>query len=159
VYCGQQLSRPEDALALVWRDLQWQYDPKRAYIEKVSQKEDLPFGVYLTAETSELMCLDMRLWYGYPEPPADAKLLRYKYNALLDIIHRFGEKVGLKLSPKYFRKKFRTKCSPIIGREGVCKMTAWTIPGAGKHYVLPSPEDTLENYLKIEALLTFSRKL
>lgn len=34
-------------------------------------------------------------------------------------------------------------------------MAGWTLPGVGKHYQLPSNEDTLEEYRKIEHLLTF----
>jgi len=151
--------RPEDALALVWSDLQWQYDSSRAYIEKLSQKEDLRFNVYLTAETSELVRLEMRKRFGDVNAiPEDAKLLDYNYNNLLGLIRRFGENVGLKLSPKYFRKLFRTRCSPIIGKDAVQKMAAWKIPGAGKHYFLPAPEDCLKTYLEIERLLTFEPK-
>lgn len=147
--------RPEDALTLEWGDLQWQYDPKRAYVEKVSQKEDLRFGVYLTAETTELVQLEMKRRYGGQETPKAARLLPYNYNNLHDLVKRFGENIGLALSPKYFRKLFRTYCSPIISKDAVCKMAAWTIPGAGKHYFLPPPEECLNSYLKVEALLTF----
>jgi len=38
-------------------------------------------------------------------------------------------------------------------------MAGWTLPGVGKHYVLPSPEDCLKNYLAIENLLTFEPKV
>jgi len=37
-------------------------------------------------------------------------------------------------------------------------MAAWKIPGAGKHYFLPAPEDCLKTYLEIERLLTFEPK-
>jgi hypothetical protein len=56
--------RPEDALALTYGDLQEQYDAKRFYIEKITQKEQLPVGVYLTTETTELVRLTMHKIYG-----------------------------------------------------------------------------------------------
>jgi len=151
------LWRPEDALTLAFGDLQEQYDPKRFYIEKVTEKEQLPVGVYLTAETTELVRLDMRKRFGN-EIPKDAKILDYNYNALLGIVQRFGESVGLKLSPKYFRKMGRTRCAPIIGQDALFKMAGWALPGVGRNYMLPSPEDTLKSYLRIEALLTFEPK-
>jgi integrase len=151
--------RPEDALALVWGDLQWQYDASRAYIDKLSQKEDLRFAVYLTAEASELVRLEMQKRYGSVDGiPKDAKLLDYNYNNLFYLTRRFGRNVNLYLSPKYFRKLFRTRCSPIIGKDAVQKMAGWKIAGAGKHYFLPSPEDCLQTYLEIERLLTFEPK-
>ena len=149
--------RPEDALVLTWGDLQWQYDAKRAYIEKVSMKEDLRFGVYLTAETSELTRLTMFKRHG-ENIPKDAKLLPCTYDNLLKRVQQFGKNVGLAMSPKYFRKLFRTRLSTIIGKDAVCKMAAWTLPGVGKHYFLPSPEECLETYLKGENLLTFEPK-
>jgi hypothetical protein len=37
-------------------------------------------------------------------------------------------------------------------------MAGWALPGVGRNYMLPSPEDTLKSYLRIEALLTFEPK-
>jgi hypothetical protein len=150
--------RPEDVLALTYGDLQGQYDPKRFYIEKVTQKEELPVGVYLTAETTELVRLHMRKVYGDKKPNAGDRILDYNYNNLLTHVHNFGENVGLKLSPKYFRKKGRTRCAPIIGNDHLFKMAGWALPGVGRNYVLPAPEETLELYLQIEPLLTFEPK-
>jgi hypothetical protein len=75
--------RPEDVLALTYGDLQGQYDPKRFYIEKVTQKEELPVGVYLTAETTELVRLHMRKVYGDKKPNPTDRLLPYDYDNLL----------------------------------------------------------------------------
>lgn len=147
--------RPEDALALTYAELQEQYDPQRFYIEKVTQKEELPVGVYLTAETTELVRLHMRKKYGDKKPNPNDRVLDYNYNNLLTHVQNFGRNVGLKLSPKYFRKIGRTRCAPIIGKDAVFKMAGWALPGVGRNYVLPAPEDTLDNYLQIERLLTF----
>jgi hypothetical protein len=150
--------RPEDALALVYGDLQDQYDPKRFYIEKVTQKEELPVGVYLTAETTELVRLHIRKVYGDKKPKPTDHVLPYGYDNLLHHVQEFGKAIGIKLSPKYFRKMGRTRCAPIIGNDAVFKMAGWALPGVGRNYVLPAPEDTLKCYLRIETLLTFEPK-
>jgi hypothetical protein len=150
--------RPEDVLALTCGDLQEQYDAKRFYIEKVTQKEQLPVGVYFTAETTELVRLIMRKTYGDAKPQASDRVLLYNYNNLLIHVQNFGKNVGLKMSPKYFRKMGRTRCSPVIGQDAVFKMAGWALPGVGRNYVLPAPEDTLKCYLQIETLLTFEPK-
>jgi hypothetical protein len=147
--------RPEDILELTYGDLQEQYDTQRFYIEKVTQKEELKVGVYLTAETTELVRLHMRKEYGDKKPDPKDKVLDYNYNNLLTHVQNFGRNVGLKLSPKYFRKMGRTRGSPIIGQDALFKMAGWALPGVGRNYMLPSPEDTLDNYLQIERLLTF----
>lgn len=151
--------RPEDVLALTCGDLQEQYDAKRFYIEKVTQKEQLPVGVYLTAETTELVRLMIRKQYGDAKPKASDRILNCDYDALLKIVQRFGENAGLTLSPKYFRKMGRTRCTPVIGEDAVFKMAGWAMRGVGRNYMLPSPEDTLKCYLQIEALLTFEAKV
>lgn len=150
--------RPEDVLDLRYGDLQDQYDPKRFYIEKVTQKEELPVGVYLTAETTELVRLHMRKVYGDKNPKPTDHVLPYGYDNLLHHVQEFGKAIGIKLSPKYFRKMGRTRCSPMIGNDAVFKMAGWALPGVGRNYVLPAPEDTLKCYLRIETLLTFEPK-
>jgi hypothetical protein len=147
--------RPEDVLALRYGDLQNQYDPKRFHIEKVTQKEELPVGVYLTAEATEIVRLHIRKAYGDKKPDPKDRVLPYGYDALLKLVQRFGQNVGIKLSPKYFRKMGRTRCSPVIGQDAVFKMAGWALRGVGRNYMLPSPEDTLKCYLEIETLLTF----
>jgi hypothetical protein len=96
--------------------------------------------------------------YGDKEPPATDTILTCAYDGLLKLVQRFGENVGLKLSPKYFRKIGRTRCAPIIGEDALFKMAGWALKGVGRNYVLPSPEDTLKCYLQIEHLLTFEPK-
>jgi hypothetical protein len=150
--------RPEDALVLTYGDLQSQFDPKRFYIEKVTQKEELKVGVYLTAETTELVRLHMRKVYGDKKPNPSDKVLDYNYNNLLTHVQNFGKNVGIKLSPKIFRKMGRTRGSPIIGQDALFKMAGWALAGVGRNYMLPSPEDTLKSYLEIERLLTFEPK-
>jgi integrase len=150
--------RPEDILALTYDDLQEQYDAQRFYIEKVTQKEELPVGVYLTAETTEIVRLTMRKRYGDKKPKPTDRVLDYNYNNLLVHVQNFGENVGLAMSPKYFRKMGRTRCTPVIGQDALFKMAGWALPGVGRNYVLPSPEDTLKCYLQIETLLTFEPK-
>jgi hypothetical protein len=159
--CGvlrSTLWRPEDALALIFGDLQDQFDAQRFYIEKVTQKEELKVGVYLTAETTEIVRLVMRKRYGDAKPNPSDRVLDYNYNNLLTHVQNFGKNVGLTLSPKYFRKLGRTRCAPVIGQDAVFKMGGWALPGVGKNYVLPAPEDTLKCYLQIENLLTFEPK-
>jgi len=150
--------RPEDILTLKWSELQDQYDSQHFYIEKVTEKEDLRVNVYLTAETSELVRIIKRQRFGDAEPPTTEAILPYNYDTLLYHVQKFGESMGIKFSPKYYRKLFRTRCSPIIGQDNIFKMAGWTLPGVGKHYTLPSPEDCLKNYLRIEQLLTFEPK-
>jgi hypothetical protein len=150
--------RPEDVLALKYGDLQEQHDPRRFYIEKVTQKEELPVAVYLTAETTELVRLHMRKKYGDKKPDPNDSILPYGYDALLKLVQRFGKNVDIKLSPKYFRKMGRTRGSPIIGQDALFKMAGWALRGVGRNYMLPSPEDTRANYLQIEQLLTFEPK-
>jgi hypothetical protein len=88
-----------------------------------------------------------------------SKILPYDhYDTLLHHIKKFGEQANLDLTPKIFRKLFRTRLQRIIGLEAVCKMAAWTIPEVGSHYFLPSPEDCLQSYLQIEPLVTFESK-
>jgi hypothetical protein len=147
--------RPEDVLALTFGDLQDQHNPQRFYIENVTQKEDLSVGVYLTAETTEIVRLSIRKRYGDAKMNPNDRILGYNYNNLLTHVQNFGQNIGLKLSPKYFRKMGRTRCAPVIGQDAVFKMAGWTLPGVGRNYVLPSPEDTLKCYLQIEPLLTF----
>jgi len=69
-----------------------------------------------------------------------------------------GERVGLYITPKLFRKNFRTLASPVIGRDAVCKMAAWTIPGVGGHYFLPPKEECLKSYRQIEELFIYEEK-
>lgn len=57
-----------------------------------------------------------------------------------------------------FRKNFRTQASPVIGRDAVCKMAAWTIPGVGRSYFLPPREKCLELYRNIESLFTYEEE-
>lgn len=150
--------RPEDILTLKYGDLQDQHNPKRFYIEKVTEKQDLPVAVFLTAETTELLRLHMRKKYGDKKPDPNETVLTCRYDGLLKLVQRFGRNINFKMSPKIFRKMGRTRGSPIIGQDALFKMAGWTLPGVGRNYMLPSPQDTLDNYLQIEKLLTFEPK-
>lgn len=132
------------------------------YIESVSEKEDLPFAVCLTRPTTRLMhaYFEFRGREG-ENIESDSPLITERHslgrhigvNQLYRDIRDLGRKVGIKISPKIFRKRFRTECSPIIGRDATCRMAGWTIPGAGKHYFLPPKSKTVEEYKKVEQII------
>lgn len=155
--------RPGDAVRLVFKDVKIDYKKRavRAYIRKISEKEDLEFAVCLSRVTTELLwhILDERLAHG-EVLREDSALLSEKHsgypitvNQLYRDIKDVGQRVGIKLMPKIFRKRFRTYGSPIIGRDYIQKMAAWKIPGAGAHYVLPPREETERQYILLEPTL------
>jgi len=159
--------RPSDFVDLRYGDIRQDYETgkKRLYIEKMSKKEDLWFGVFLNEQTTKLLHLIIEGRKRAGEKFTDKTVLLsheregrtgpITAQMLLFVIKRTGEKVGMYLTPKLFRKNFRTHASPVIGRDAVCKMAAWTIPGAGKSYFLPSRSKCLELYLQIEDFFTY----
>jgi len=159
-------ARPSDVVRFVFGDIERDYRKRseRAYIKKVSVKgEDLKFAVCFSRGTTELLwkSLDSRVESGEMLTP-DSPLLTRKNepgqpiseNQLYRDIVKIGQVVGIKITPKTFRKKFRTDGTPIIKRDHIMKMAAWQIPGAGKHYVLPSEKRTRELYRKLEPTIT-----
>jgi len=139
---------------------------ERYYIEKVSVKEDLWFAVCLTKAGTRIldMYFDFRMRMGEKvaeNSPVITSRINHGEFISANMIYRevadAGEKVGVKLSPKIFRKRFRTEASPLIGRDAVCKMGAWAIPGAGRHYYLPPKAKTVELYTIIEPTLALER--
>jgi len=156
--------RPRDVVNLEYGMIRDSFEKgeEYIYIESVSEKEDLPFAVCLTGPTTRLMraYFEFRAREG-EAVKSDSPLITERYslgrhigtNQLYRDIRDLGEKVGIKISPKIFRKRFRTECSPIIGRDATCRMAGWTIPGVGKHYFLPPKSKTVENYKKIERIL------
>lgn len=154
--------RPEDVVDLTWNDVKDSYErnEKNIFITKVTQKEDLPVAVCLTEETTEILRLIVERRKQKGEMFTDeTKLLPYRYDNLLTYVNNAGERVGVHLVPKIFRKWFRTKCSPIIGKDAVFKMAGWALPGVGRSYELPTRKDTVERYKKVEQLLTFEPKV
>ena len=156
--------RPRDAVNLEYGVIKDSFEKNEEYmyIESVSEKEDLSFAVCLTRPTTKLIhaYLEFRIREG--EAIADdTPLITERHslgqfigtNALYRNIRDLGAKVGIKISPKYFRKRFRTSCSPIIGRDATMKMAGWKIPGAGKHYFLPPKSETVKNYRRIERII------
>lgn len=156
--------RPRDVVNLKYSAIKDSFEKgeEYIYIESVSEKEDLSFAVCLTRTTTQLMHTYFEFRAREGETIANGTPIiteRHSLgqpigtNALYRNIRDLGAKVGIKMSPKYFRKLFRTNCSPIIGRDVTCKMAGWTIPGAGKHYFLPPKSKTVEEYKKIEQII------
>lgn len=159
--------RPADFVRLIYGDIKQDYEAGelRLYIEKISQKEDLKFGVFLSRQATRIlrMLIEQRK-RDDEEITDDTPLIGHKkgeYEGALSedqlarIIKGAGERVGIHLTPKMFRKNFRTLASPKIGRDATCKMAAWTIPGVGGNYFLPPKRECLESYRKIEDLFTY----
>lgn len=156
--------RPNDVVSMTFGMIKdsFERNEENIYIESVSEKEDLPFAVCLTRPMTWLMhtYFEFRIREG-EIITEDSPLITEKRslgqfigrNQLYRDIRGLGEKVGIKMSPKYFRKRFRTECSPIIGRDATMKMAGWKIPGAGKHYFLPPKSKTIENYRKVERII------
>jgi len=158
-------ARPGDVVELVFVDIKRDYRKRarRAYIRKLSNKEDLEFAVCLSLATTELLwkSLDSRIESGETLTENSPLLTRKNEpgqpigeNQLYRNIVAIGQRVGIAITPKTFRKKFRTDGTPIIKRDHIMKMAAWKIPGAGKHYVLPSEKKTRELYRRIEPVIT-----
>lgn len=156
--------RPRDVVNLEYGMIRDSFEKgeEYIYIESVSEKEDLPFAVCLTGPTTRLIrtYFEFRAREG-EAVESDSPLITERHslgqhigtNQLYRDIRDLGEKVGIKISPKIFRKRFRTECSPIIGRDATCRMAGWAIPGVGKHYFLPPKSKTVENYRKVERIL------
>lgn len=156
--------RPEDAVDLDYGTIKDSFEEKEEYIymTNISEKEDQPFAVCLTRPTTQLMHTYFELRIKKDEVIADdTPIITRKHspgqhigtNQLYRDIHELGKKVGIKISPKYFRKRFRTECSPIIGRDATMKMAGWKIPGAGSHYFLPPKSKTVELYKRVERII------
>ncbi|NVM20565.1 MAG: site-specific integrase [Desulfobacterales bacterium] len=75
------------------------------------------------------------------------------------LVSEIGERAGVKITPKIFRKYFRTQCGNSIGRknEHILIMGGWKIPGAGPNYQYPSKEEMLDDYIKSEPFLRFQK--
>lgn len=156
--------RPSDVVSMDYSAICDSFEGKEEYIyiESVSGKEQVAFAVCLTRPTTRLMHTYFKLRVSEGESIADGSPIiteRHRLgnyigvNQLWRDISELGKHIGIKISPKYFRKRFRTECSPIIGRDATCKMAGWTIPGAGKHYFLPPKAKTIKNYRKIERII------
>ena len=156
--------RPEDAVNLNYEIIRDSFEENEEYIymTNVSEKEDQPFAVCLTRTTTRLMRTYFELRMKAGEVIADGTpIMTRKHspgqhigtNQLYRDILELGRKVGIRISPKYFRKRFRTECSPIIGRDATMKMAGWKIPGAGSHYFLPPKSKTVEEYKRVERII------
>jgi len=157
--------RPSDAVRLVYADVRESFErgEDMLYIEKVSGKEEVRFAVCLTRTTTALLRDHMAHRIRGGEELGDGSPIITEslnhgrpigVNQLWRDVHRLGETVGIRLSPKAFRKRFRTYCSPVIGRDAVMRMGGWKIPGAGSHYFLPPKAKTVEDYRKVEGILS-----
>ena len=162
--------RPGDFIKLVYGDVKQDYeaDAGRLYVEKDSEKEDLKFGVFLNRQATKYLRLMLEggkrkgQKINNNTPLMTHSIEGYEgfitEGHLRWMIKSAGERVGLYITPKFFRKNFRTLASPVIGRDAVCKMAAWTIPGVGGHYFLPPKEECLKTYRQIEDLFTYEEK-
>ena len=162
--------RPADFIKLTYGDVQEDYEAGevRLYIEKDSQKEDLRFGVFLSRQATYYLRLMLQERQRKGERiTKDTMLLAHvqevwegaiSKSQLRRMLKDAGERVGLHITPKLFRKNFRTLASPVIGREAVCKMAAWTIAGVGGHYFLPPKEEALKTYRRIEEFFIYEQE-
>lgn len=154
--------RPEDVTDLTYGDVKKDYErnEKRIYIEKISEKEDIWVATFLTEEATALLhlAIDQRI-RNDDNMTEITKIFTYEKKQLSQYVKQASERAGVKLTPKTFRKLFRTRCSPIIGRDAVSRMAGWTIQGVGKNYDLPPREETLKRFLQVENLLTFEKRI
>lgn len=157
--------RPSDIVNLTIRNLLGSYRKrtKRAYIKQVSEKRPIKFATCFSLQTTELLWRSLDLRKDAGEELTDASPLFARKNdagkpigenQLYRDVVAIGKRVGIKLIPKMFRKRFRTYGTPIIGKEHILKMAAWKIPGVGESYVLPPEEKTRELYAKLEPTLS-----
>ena len=158
--------RPETVIELTYGDIKKDYEAveERLYIKKIAGKRKLWFATFLTKEATEILRISLEKRKAAGEVFVDSTPLVTRQrepgkSITTDMVWRIvkgaGDRVGVKLMPKIFRKWFRTYCSPEIGRDATMKMGAWKIPGVGESYFLPPREETLKNFLKIERLLLF----
>ena len=158
--------RPETATELTYGEVKKDYESgaERLYIKKIAGKRKLWFATFLTKEATEILRISLEKRKANGEEFLDSTPLVTRQREpgktiTTDMVWRIvkgaGDRVGVKLMPKIFRKWFRTYCSPEIGRDATMKMGAWKIPGVGESYFLPPKEETLKNFLKIERLLLF----
>jgi len=156
--------RPSDVVSMDYGAIRDSFEEKEEYIyiESVSGKEQVSFAVCLTRPTTRLMHTYFSLRTSEGEDIADDSPIiteRYRLgnyigvNQLYRDISGLGKRVGVKMSPKYFRKRFRTECTTIIGRDATMKMAGWKIPGVGSYYFLPPKAKTIESYRKIERII------
>ena len=158
---------PEDAVNLTFGDVKRDYErgETHLYIEKVREKTDLWFGTFISRLGTEVIrdSLEMRKRKGETITDSTPIIGRRRGKSIEPItpdmlwwmIRKVGDRVGVYLPPKIFRKRFRTFGSPIIGRDAIQKMGGWKIPGAGEHYYSPPRNKALELYLKIEPIIAF----
>jgi len=156
--------RPEDTVSLSYKIIKDSFEKNEGYIyiTDISEKEDQPYAVFLTRPTTRLMhtYFEFRVREG-ETITGDSPIMTKRHhlgqyigvNQLYRDITGLGKRIGIKISPKYFRKRFRTECSPIIGKEATMKMAGWTLPGVGRHYFLPPKAQTLREYKKVELVI------
>lgn len=156
--------RPEDAVNLSYETIRdsFERDEEHIYLTDISEKEDQPYAVFLTKSMTRLMHTYFEFRVKNGEVIADDSPVLTKrrdlgkyigVNQLYRDINGLGKQIGIKISPKIFRKRFRTECTPIIGRDATMKMGGWALPGVGKQYFLPTKAQTLRDYRKVEKLL------
>jgi integrase len=156
--------RPEDAVKLSYGDIKKSLDGNkdRIYIERVGKKEGVEFHVCLSRPVTELVYQHIKDREKKGESMTDETPLMTRSkepgkpitgNMLWREVKGFGEKVGANISPRTFRKRFRTQGSPIVGQDAICAMGGWKLQGVGDNYYLPNEDDTRKLYAKLEEAL------
>jgi integrase len=160
--------RPEDACKLTYGDIEASFreNKDRIYIEKVNEKEGVDFRVCLSRPVTELVYAHIRERVAKGEKMAkDTLLMKREHtrkgersrpitgSALWKNVRDFGATVGVEMSPKTFRKRFRTQGSPEVGQDMICVMGGWKIAGVGNNYFLPNEEQIRALYPKLEEVL------
>jgi integrase len=131
---------------------------KRLYFERVSKKESIWVGTFFGVEATKITKLALEERKNGGEIfTDDTRVFSFGEPQLAQYVRQAAERIGLKITPKTFRKLFRTRCESIIGKDAVCRMAGWTIPGVGKVYNLPPREETLKRFIQIERLVTFEQ--
>ncbi|MGD0029382.1 MAG: hypothetical protein ABSC91_10640 [Candidatus Bathyarchaeia archaeon] len=131
---------------------------KRLYFERVSKKEGIWVGAFFSVEATNVTKLAMEERKNTGEIfTNETRIFPYGEAQLAQYVRQAAERIGLKITPKTFRKLFRTKCESIIGKDAVYRMAGWAIPGVGKVYNLPPREETLKRFIQIERLVTFEQ--
>jgi integrase len=131
---------------------------KRLYFERVSKKEAIWVGTFFGVEATNTTKLTLEERKNAGEVFTDeTRIFPYGEAQLAQYIRQAAERVNIKITPKTFRKLFRTKCESIIGKDAVYRMAGWSLPGVGKVYNLPPREETLKRFVQIERLVTFEQ--
>jgi len=156
--------RPSDVVGLTYADIKLciENDEDYIYIEKVALKHPVWYACCFSKITTNLVksYLEIRRNEGEVFKDTSAVITEWRHlgepitvNMLYRTVKGVGAKVGVKISPRTFRKRFKTICEPIIGTTATCKMAGWKVPGVGEHYFQPNKEQTINEFKSVEKSL------